>query len=46
MKVHDADNTARVGDLVSIRSCRPVSRDKHFTLVEVVERATDLSAAS
>lgn len=37
-KVHDAENAARTGDLVSIRSCRPLSRDKHFALVEVIER--------
>jgi len=46
IKVHDAENTARMGDLVSIRSCRPLSRHKSFTLVEVVERATVMSAAS
>jgi small subunit ribosomal protein S17 len=45
LKVHDAENSARTGDLVAIRSCRPVSKDKHFTLVDVVDRATDLSAA-
>lgn len=46
IKVHDAENTAREGDLVSIRSCRPISRHKAFTLVEVVERATVLTATS
>lgn len=46
IKVHDAENTARIGDLVSIRSCRPISRHKSFTLVEVIERATVMAAAS
>lgn len=45
-KVHDAENTARIGDTVRIAECRPISRDKHFRLVDVIERAPDLSTAS
>jgi small subunit ribosomal protein S17 len=31
-KVHDAGNTKKVGDRVTIRETRPISKDKHFTL--------------
>ncbi len=30
--VHDAGNTAQVGDKVTIVACRPISKNKHFTL--------------
>ncbi|MCA9364206.1 30S ribosomal protein S17 [Candidatus Kaiserbacteria bacterium] len=32
--VHDAGNTAKVGDTVEIREIRPLSKRKHFTLVK------------
>ena len=32
--VHDPKNTAKVGDSVSIVPCRPVSKNKHWTLLE------------
>lgn len=35
--VHDDASSASVGDLVRIRESRPISRMKHFVLVEVVE---------
>ncbi len=31
-KVHDAGNTAKVGDTVTIKETRPISKDKYFTL--------------
>ena len=37
--VHDENNDCKQGDTVTIRECRPVSRTKNWTLVEVVERA-------
>jgi small subunit ribosomal protein S17 len=37
--VHDENNECKQGDTVMIRECRPVSRTKNWTLVEVVERA-------
>jgi small subunit ribosomal protein S17 len=30
--VHDAGNTVKVGDKVTIEECRPMSKTKHFTL--------------
>ncbi len=39
LKAHDENNECRIGDTVSIRECRPISKDKSWTLVEIVERA-------
>jgi len=38
-KAHDEQNEAKVGDIVRIMECRPLSRDKRWRLVEIVERA-------
>lgn len=35
---HDEKNEAKVGDLVSITECRPLSARKHFELTKVLER--------
>lgn len=35
---HDEKNQCQEGDLVSITSSRPISKQKTFTLVEVLER--------
>lgn len=32
-KAHNAGNTKSVGDKVEIKECRPVSKEKHFTIV-------------
>ena len=37
--VHDAGNTAKVGDKVEIRETRPMSKRKFFTLASVVKAA-------
>jgi len=39
IKAHDENNEARMGDRVRIVETRPYSRDKHWRLVEIVERA-------
>jgi small subunit ribosomal protein S17 len=39
-KAHDAENTARVGDTVRIEESRPLSREKRWTVVEVVARGS------
>ncbi len=36
---HDAENTCRVGDTVTIVECRPLSKMKRWRLAEVVVRA-------
>ena len=33
-KVHDAGNTQKIGDIVKIIECAPISKDKRFTLVK------------
>ncbi len=39
---HDEKNIAKVGDTVRICETRPLSKTKHFRLVEVVEKAVIL----
>jgi len=39
LHVHDESNQCRVGDRVMIKECRPLSRHKSWTLVQIVERA-------
>ncbi len=38
-KAHDENNEARVGDIVQIRECRPISKDKTFFVEAILERA-------
>ena len=39
-KAHDAENSAHVGDTVRIEESRPLSREKRWTVVEVVTRGS------
>jgi 30S ribosomal protein S17 len=41
-KAHDENNQAKIGDIVKIMETRPLSKDKRFRLVEVVEEAVVL----
>ncbi len=36
---HDEENTCHVGDLVRIMETRPLSKNKRWRLVEIIERA-------
>lgn len=38
-KAHDEENTCKEGDKVLIMETRPLSRDKRWRLVEIIERA-------
>jgi len=38
---HDAGNECKTGDRVTITECRPVSKNKSWAVVNVVERAAD-----
>ena len=38
-KVHDENNEAKINDRVSIMETRPLSKDKRWRLVEIVEKA-------
>ncbi len=39
IKAHDERNEAGLGDLVRIAETRPLSKTKHWRLVEIVEKA-------
>ena len=39
LKAHDENNVCSVGDKVSIMETRPLSKDKRWRLVEVIEKA-------
>jgi small subunit ribosomal protein S17 len=39
LKAHDENNDAKVGDTVRVMETRPLSKDKRWRLVEIVERA-------
>ena len=38
-KAHDENNECGVGDTVEIMECRPLSKEKNWRLVRIVERA-------
>ena len=38
---HDAANECKAGDRVAISECKPISKNKSWTVVNVVERAAD-----
>ncbi|EYE87703.1 30S ribosomal protein S17 [Fervidicella metallireducens AeB] len=38
-KAHDENNDAHIGDIVKIMETRPLSKDKRWRLVEIMERA-------
>jgi len=38
-KAHDENNEAQIGDTVRIMETRPLSKDKRWRLVEIVEKA-------
>ena len=40
---HDENEQCRTGDLVIIKECRPISKKKHFTVVEIVEEGLKLT---
>lgn len=45
LHVHDEDNTTRVGDVVEVAHCRPLSKTKCWRLVRIVEKRSDVAAA-
>ena len=38
-KAHDENNTANIGDTVEIMETRPLSKDKNWRLVRIIEKA-------
>jgi small subunit ribosomal protein S17 len=41
-KAHDENNEAKTGDIVKIMETRPLSKDKRWRLVEIVQKAKTL----
>ena len=39
LKAHDENNTCGIGDRVKVMETRPLSKDKRWRLVEIVEKA-------
>ena len=39
LKAHDENNDCHIGDTVKVMETRPLSKDKRWRLVEIVERA-------
>ena len=39
LKAHDEKNDAKIGDTVRVMETRPLSKDKRWRLVEIMERA-------
>ena len=39
LKAHDENNECRIGDRVRVMETRPLSKDKHWRLVEIIEKA-------
>ena len=39
LKAHDEENACKVGDKVKVMETRPLSKDKRWRLVEIIEKA-------
>ncbi|AEY64726.1 MULTISPECIES: 30S ribosomal protein S17 [Eubacteriales] len=39
LKAHDEENTCQIGDKVKVMETRPLSKEKRWRLVEIVEKA-------
>jgi small subunit ribosomal protein S17 len=39
LKIHDENNELSIGDKVRVEETRPISKEKHWRLVEVIEKA-------
>ena len=38
VKAHDSKNECRIGDLVKIEETRPLSKEKHWMVIEILKR--------
>jgi small subunit ribosomal protein S17 len=43
-KAHDEENACKVGDVVRIRECRPISKEKSWRVEQVVGRVEEFQA--
>ena len=39
LKVHDENNECGIGDTIKVMETRPISKDKRWRLVEIIEKA-------
>mgnify|MGYP000623261964 FL=1 len=39
LKAHDENNECNIGDIVKVMETRPLSKDKRWRLVEIIEKA-------
>ena len=39
LKAHDEENTCNIGDIVKVMETKPITKDKRWRLVEVMEKA-------
>ena len=39
LKAHDEENSCKVGDVVKVMETRPLSKDKRWRVVEIIEKA-------
>lgn len=44
-KVHDEKNSSKLGDTVKIEESRPLSKDKRYILLEIVNKTAGTAAA-
>jgi small subunit ribosomal protein S17 len=44
-KAHDAENKCQIGDIVRLRECRPLSREKRWLVVEISGKDLSLNFA-
>ena len=42
LKAHDENNECNIGDIVKVMETRPLSKDKRWRLVEIVEKAKSI----
>lgn len=45
-KAHDAENQCSIGDKVRIQECRPLSREKRWLVVEIIEKSISAAVKS
>ena len=45
-KAHDEKNDAKVGDLVALVECRPMSREKRWVLQSILRKAGQVAEAN
>ena len=45
LKAHDEQNECQIGDTVKILESRPISKEKHWRVIEIVQRSQGISSA-